>query len=76
MIPFEDPCLSDRQALVKNFFAYFVDTHARKAIDSMMSDEGDGNTLTQVSRTFSGKKSPGDSSHGPTGKTFLALKVK
>ena len=61
---------------MKYSFASFVDTHARKAIDSMMSNEGDGNTLTQVSRTFSGKKSPGDSSHGPTGKAFLASKVK
>lgn len=57
---------------MKYSFASFVDTHARKAIDSMMSDEGDGTTLKQVSSTFSGKKSPGDSSHGPTGKAFLA----
>ena len=52
MIPFEDPRLSGRQALVKNFFAYFVDTHARKAIDSMMSDEGDGNTLNKCQGLF------------------------
>ena len=33
---------------MKYSFASFVDTHARKAIDSMMSDEGDGTTLKQV----------------------------
>ena len=55
---------------MKYSFASFVDTHARKAIDSMMSDEGDGTTLKQVSSTFSGKKSPGDSSHGPQEKLF------
>ena len=43
---------------MKYSFASFVDTQARKAIDSMMSAEGDGITLKHVSRTFSGKKIP------------------
>jgi len=62
-------------ALVKYSFASFVDTQVRKAIDSMTSPQGDGIALKHVSRTFSGKKIPGDSSHSPTEKFFLASKL-